>query len=106
MDFFSTIQVLKVDMPVTKKGKDGSDYTIYAAQTALLDDNGELQKVGRLRIPESMREKVKVGIFRASFSLEVAAWGQNKGDVIASLTDLVPVPPGAFKRMQSSAAAT
>jgi len=90
--FFSMIQVLKVDEPVEKKGKDGGTYTVRAAQTALLDDNGELQKVGRLRIPESMVEKVKVGTFRAQFSLEVAQWGQNKGDVIASLTDLMPVP--------------
>lgn len=90
--FFSQIQVLKVDEPVVKKSpKDGSEYTIYTAQTALLDENGVLEKVGRLRIPESMRDKVKVGVFRAGFSLEVAQWGQNKGDVIASLVDLMPV---------------
>lgn len=91
--FHSTIQVLKVD-PVEKRKspKDGSEYEVHTAQTALLDDDGVLQKVGRLRIPESMREKVKVGTFRAAFSLEVAQWGLNKGDVIAALVDLVPVP--------------
>lgn len=97
--FSSTIQILKVDAPVEKTSpKDQSKYMVHTAQTALLDDNGELQKVGRLRIPESMREKVKVGTFRASFSLGVAEWGQNKGDVMAVLADLMPLPPGALKR--------
>ena len=102
MKFASTIQILKVD-PIEKRRspKDGSEYEIHTAQTALLNDEGELEKVGRLRIPESMREKVKVGIFRASFSLEVAQWGQNKGDVIAQLVDLIPVP---IKRPASAAA--
>lgn len=93
MSFSSTIQILKVDDPQEKTSpKDGSKYTVRTAQTALLDDNGELQKVGRLRIPESMKEKVKPGTFRASFSLEVAQWGPNKGDVISALVDLMPVP--------------
>ncbi len=93
MKFASTIQILKVDPVETRKSpKDGSEYQIHTAQTALLNDDGELEKVGRLRIPEPMREKVKVGIFRASFALEVAQWGQNKGDVIAQLVDLIPVP--------------
>jgi hypothetical protein len=92
MTFSSTIQILKVDKPEEKKSpKDGSMYTVYTAQTALLDDNGELLKVGRMKIPEDMREKVKVGIFRASFSLGVAQWGQSKGDIVALLTDLSPV---------------
>lgn len=88
---FSQIQILKVDTPEEKTGKDGGKYTIRAAQTALLDDNGELQKVGRLRIPEDMVDKVKVGTFRAGFTLGVATYGLNKGDVIAILADLVPV---------------
>lgn len=89
----STIQILKVDAPEEKTSpKDGSKYTVHTAQAALLLDDGSLDKVGRLRIPEKMREFVKVGVFRASFSLEVAQWGQNKGDVISALVGLVPVP--------------
>lgn len=96
--FLSLIQILKVDEPVTKKSlKDQSEYIVYTAQTALLNADGVLEKVGRLRIPEAMREKVKVGTFSASFSLEVAQWGLNKGDVIAALVDLQPVPAGALK---------
>lgn len=92
MNFSSTIQVLKVDDPVEKTSpKDGSKYMVHTAQTALLLDDGSLDKVGRLRIPEALRDTVKVGTFRASFALEVAQWGLNKGDVIATLTGLVPV---------------
>lgn len=94
----STIQILKVDVPVEKTGKDGNKYTIHTAQTALLNDAGELEVVGRMRIPEAMREKVKVGIFRAGFALEVVGWGLNKGDVAAALVDLVPLPPSAMSR--------
>lgn len=102
MNFSSTIQVLKVDAPEEKTSpKDGSKYTVHTAQTALLLDDGSLDKVGRLRIPEKMRDVVKVGTFRASFALEVAQWGQNKGDVIATLTGLLPVvkaPPAPPKQ--------
>lgn len=97
--FSSTLQILKVDPVETRRSpKDGSEYQIHTAQTALLNDDGELEKVGRLRIPEDMRDKVKVGTFRASFSLEVAQWGQNKGDVIARLVDLLPVPTKAVPK--------
>ncbi len=91
MSFSSRIQVLKVDAPEEKTSpKDQSKYTVYTAQTALLDDDGAILKVGRLRIPEKLRDMVKVGTFRASFALEVAQWGQSKGDVIAALTGLIP----------------
>lgn len=99
MEFTSTIQVLKVDTPEEKTSpKDGSKYMVHTAQTALLTDDGKLDKVGRLRIPEKLRDTVKEGVFRASFALEVAQWGQSKGDVIASLVGLIPVPQkGAAK---------
>lgn len=104
--FFSKIQVLKVDEPVEKTSpKDQSKYMVYTAQTALLDDNGELQKVGRLKIPEVLREKVKVGTFSAAFSLDVAQYGLSKGDVIATLTDLTPLPPSALKAAPARSAA-
>ena len=39
-----------------------------------------------------MREQVQVGTFRASFSLQVPDWGDDKGDIVAVLTALVPEP--------------
>ncbi len=89
--FTSLLQVLKVDDVEKKTGKDGSEYTIHTAQCALLSDDGVLEKVGALRIPERMRESVKVGTFQASFALEVAQWGKSKGEVMAALVGLVPV---------------
>lgn len=91
--FYSTIQVLKVDAPLEKTSKkDGSKFMVHTAQTALIDDNGELQKVGSMRVPESLREKIKVGTFRAGFSLDVAGYGLNKGEIVAVITDLLPMP--------------
>ncbi len=95
MNFSSTIQVLKVDPVEERTAKDGSKYPVHTAQTALLLDDGTLDKVGRLRIPPALREVVKVGTYRASFALEVAQWGQNKGDVIATLTGLMPYQKAA-----------
>jgi len=93
MTFTSRIQILKVDDPEVKPPRNGMDgYTVYSAQTALLDDAGNLTKVGRLPLPENLREIVKVGIYRASFALVVAGWGKTKGDVIAQLTGLIPEP--------------
>jgi hypothetical protein len=91
-EFTSTIQILKVDAPVEKTSpKDQSKYMVHTAQCMLLNDDGSLDVVARLRIPQKMIELVKVGIFRAAFALERAEWGPNKGDVIASLVGLVPV---------------
>lgn len=96
--FKSLIQVLKVD-PVEKvKTRDGSEFDRHTAQVALLNDDGTLDKVGQLRISDALKEKIAVGTFTASFGLEVAQWGKNKGEVIAVLSGLVPVPPkGAAK---------
>lgn len=89
--FSSTIQILKVD-PVEKKNPPGgTPYEVHSAQCLLLDDNGELQTVGRLSIPPDLRGKVQVGTYRASFALQTAAYGKQKGDIVASLTGLVPV---------------
>lgn len=91
------IQILKVDLPEEKIGKDGSKYTVRTAQTALFDDDGVLSKVGRLRIPESMVDVVKVGTFRAVLGLDVAAYGQQKGDIVPALLGLLPVATAVAK---------
>ena len=90
-NFTSLLQVLKVDDVETKKGRDGNEFEIHTAQCALLSDDGVLEKVGALRIPEKMRETMKVGVYQASFALEVAGWGKNKCEVMAALVGLLPV---------------
>lgn len=100
------IQILKVDAPEEKTSpKDGSKYTIRTAQTALFDDDGVLSKVGRLRIPESLVDVVKVGTFRAVLGLDVAAYGQQKGDIVPALISLVPVAAVAAKTSPAASAA-
>ena len=100
------IQILKVDAPEEKTSpKDGSKYTVRTAQTALFDDDGVLSKVGRLRIPESLVEVVKVGTFRAVLGLDVAAYGQQKGDIVPALIGLEPVVAGVSKTSPAASAA-
>lgn len=91
----STIQILKVSEEFSKKlnPDTGKPYVSHVARTALINDDGELETVGRLRIPRDLVDVAKVGIYRAGFSLRVPDYGPDKGDVVNVLTSLVPVPP-------------
>ena len=89
----SIIQVLKVNE--VKSGtskKTGQPYEMQDAECLLLDDKGEVQAVGVLDIPKSLREVVKVGTYTASFALRR---GMMTGKIEAVLTGLTPVPPKA-----------
>ncbi|WP_343590347.1 hypothetical protein [Paracidovorax wautersii] len=90
----STIQILKVEVQQSKKlnPDTGKPYESTIARTALLDDDGQLQTVGRLRVPRDLVDQAKVGTFRASFALQVPDFGEFKGEVISVLTGLVPLP--------------
>lgn len=92
-NFSSTIQILKIN-PVesgTSK-KTGQPWERHTAECMLLDDKGEIECVGRLVIPPPLRESLSVGTFRAGFALVVPTYGDTKGDIVARLTSLVPVP--------------
>lgn len=93
MSFSSTVSVLKVnavESGISKKT--GSAWERHTAECMLLDDDGAIECVGRLVIPQALREAVKVGVFRATFALVVPTFGDSKGDISARLTGLVPVP--------------
>lgn len=95
MSFSSTLQVLKinaVESGVSKKT--GSAWERHTAECMLLADNGDIECVGRLVIPPTMRETLALGTFRASFALVVPTYGDAKGDITARLTGLLPVVPG------------
>lgn len=100
----STIQILKVGIEYSKKinPETGKPYETLVARTALINDDGELETVGRLRVPRDLADQVKVGTYRASFALRVPDYGPDKGDVVSMLTGLVPVP--AARAAQSPAA--
>lgn len=91
-NFSSRVQILTVENEARKSKKTGADYTHFVARAILLGDGGEVVTVGALRVPPAMREQVQVGTFRASFSLQVPDWGDDKGDIVAVLTALVPEP--------------
>lgn len=95
MQLTSTIQILKVSEELSKKlnPETGKPYVSHIARTALINDDGELETVGRLRVPRDLVDVAKVGTYRAGFALRVPDYGPDKGDVVSVLTSLVPVPP-------------
>ena len=95
MAFTSTIQILKVSQELSKKinPDTGKPYESTIARTALINDDNELETVGRLRVPRDLVGVAKVGVFRAGFALRVPDYGADKGDVVAVLTSLTPAPP-------------
>lgn len=93
MSFSSTVQVLKVNE--VEKGvskKTGLPWERHTAECVLLDEAGAIECVGRLSIPTPLRGEVKVGTFRAGFSLQVPTFGDQKGDITARLVSLSVVP--------------
>lgn len=84
------IQVLKLNDPKTGiSKKNGNAYDMQDAECLLLNDDGSIDQVGVLQVPKSLREKIAVGIFRASFAMQ-ANFASRR--IEAVLTDLVPVP--------------
>lgn len=82
------LKIFKVDEP--KKGissKTGKPYEIHSAQCALLTDAGELDQVGVLDIPPSLRGKVTVGTFVGTYAMGV---NFSNGKIGPVLTDLQP----------------
>jgi len=91
MSFSSTLNVLVVEKREVTSRKSGQKFNFVTARCALLNDAGEVTTVGALRVPPALEEKVKPGIFRAGFALQVPDWGDEKGDIVAVLTDVTPV---------------
>ncbi len=91
--FSSTIQILSVEREDRKSKRTGTDYKHFAARCILLGDDGEVVTVGALRTrDEALQNLCQPGTFRATFALQVPDYGDNKGDIVAVLTKLTPVP--------------
>lgn len=91
--FSSIIEVLAVENEERKSKRTGNTYTHFAARCVLRDDKNEVVTVGTLRsdqILPDLRDKVTVGLFSATFSLRVADFGEQKGDIVSILTGFVP----------------
>lgn len=95
MTFSSTLQVLKVEKEERTSKRTGNKYDHFAARCIVLDDNGEVVTVGVITskacTPE-VREKVRPGTYRALFALQVSDYGEQQGQIVSMLTDLMPVP--------------
>lgn len=104
--FSSTIQVLKIEDEERASKKTGDKYQFFVARSILLADDGSVINVGTLRVPEALRSVCQVGTFRASFALQVPEWGQQKGEIVAVLTGLTPVPVGRASAVPAVSSAT
>lgn len=92
--FSSTVQILMVEKTESpyKDKVTGLPVQRVAARCILLADDGQPVTVGRLRVPKALVDKVQVGTFRADFALVVPDFGDDKGDIVAQVTNLTPVP--------------
>lgn len=93
--FSSRVQILTIENETRKSKRTGADYEHFVARSILLADDGAVVTVGTLRVPPALREGLAVGTYRASFSLQVPDFGDNKGEIQAVLTALVPEPSPA-----------
>ena len=99
----SIIQILKLNDPKTGVSrKTGNPYDMQDAECLLLNDDGSVDQVGVLQVPKTLREKVKPGVFTATFALH-ANFASRR--IEAVLTGLVEIPPAAARTPKASAQA-
>jgi hypothetical protein len=95
MSLTSIIQIIKVGAVQDKKWE-GREYQVQEAECLLLDENGEVESVGVLRLSEKFRKDPPVkGTYTAVFSLVASPKDRRIG---ALVTGLAPVPPNALTR--------
>lgn len=95
--FASFLRVLVIeDKKGSKPRADGTLAQWKVARCILAKDEKfkEVVTVGALRVPKALEDTIKQGDFSASFTLGVPDWGDNKGDIVAMLAGLTPVPQG------------
>lgn len=101
MSLTSLIQILKVGIVQDKK-YEGREYQTQECECVLLDENGELESVGVLRLSEAFRKAPPVkGTYQAVFSLVASAKDRRIGAVVTGLT---AVMPSSLKRSAPAAA--
>lgn len=87
----STVQVLKV-LNESLISKEGKPYFKRQAEVVLLDDAGNVEVAGSLRLTEAMVRDLVPGTYRAGFSMGRIEYGDRKGDITSMLVSLVAVP--------------
>lgn len=100
MTMSSLIQILKVGAVQDKKWE-GREYQVQEAECVLLNQDGELESVGVLRLSEAFRKDPPArGTYQAVFSLVASPKDRRIGAIVTGLT---PVPAGAVKRASAAA---
>lgn len=93
------LQILKIDDLKTGVSESGRPWSRLSCEVMLLTEkDGKYvpADVGRIAIPEAMRDGLKVGTYSGTFSLGVQTFGdeKEKHEVSARLTGLTPVQGG------------
>lgn len=97
----SILQVLKVNDPRTGT-KDGRQWELHSAECIVLDESGNVDQVGWLRVDKSLVPKVKPGTYMGSFALRP---NYKTRQIESLLVDVTPLPPDYFKRPAAPKAA-
>lgn len=98
----SIIQILKLNDPKTGTSrKTGNPYDMQDAECLLLTEDGQIDQVGVLQVPKSLRDKIAVGTFRGTFAMQ-ANFASRR--IEAVLVDLTPFPTGKVSGVAASAA--
>lgn len=90
----SILEILVVNVKTGVSKKTGNPYSIPEAHCVLRNDDGTVGAVGVLKVPKTLEAVAKPGIFTAAFALEALTFGDNAGQIIASLKGLTALPPG------------
>lgn len=93
----SILHILKVN-ELRTGSKDGRAWEMQDAECALLTDSGEVDQVGVLMIPKTLRGQVKPGVYMGSFALSP----DRERRINAVLVGLNPLPPKAVGAAKAS----
>ena len=99
----SILEILLIAVKAGKAKKSGLPYSISEAHCVLRNDDGTPGAVGVLVVPKTLEAVAKAGMFTASFGLQAGSYGEDQGRIVARLTGLTPVSPGAVRRAPSVA---
>lgn len=94
------LQILKIDELKTGVSDSGREWSRLNCEVMLLEPSSTGKfvagDVGRIAVPESLREGLRVGSYTGGFSLGVATFGDEKqrNEVGARLVSLIPMQGG------------